>query len=423
MFTPVSITGVNNHNPDHDIEHVVRDATKRLHLLKGADIRGRTSADAAFCFALAGVNCETLFELLGDVATNELSRFGTRASCKPNQICHMVEKLAAAGIQRDEIQTIASRILRDKHHEDLSNTLSGEDFGFFSDMPLLWLWRFSAKQSKVIPAQVLAAAHENKKYDWHQLFTDPSRPLVIDLGSGMGISLLGLAKSSLVTESDVIDDIDWSSCNFLGVELNPTLVAFGRGMASRWGLADVLQFTSAPAEVLIESVSNTYPGNTTMVMIQFPTPFRLLQADDDTTPPTDDTTTRHTMGGNPQLPSKSDFMVIPRLLTGIKRALTNQQGYLLIQSNAEDVAVHMKHQAETMASFSSVDVPFPVLFDDQDICGRRRLSWRTKRMLEHGGQQRAHGSAWSKESILPIQSETEVSCMLNDTPIHRCVLR
>ena len=398
-------------DPAHDIEQVVEEAKKRLKLLKGADLRGRTSADAAFCFALAGVECNTLFEHFGIVAEKELTRFGPRASCKPNQICQMVEKLAAAGIQRPELQKIASQILTDKGHEDLASKLGDTNFGFFTDMPLLWLWRFSAKQSKIVPSQ-MNAVNSQESLDWYQLYKDPSRPLVIDLGSGMGVSLLGLATTKSTTSGFV--DIDWSSTNYLGVERNPTLAGFARGIASRWGLTGILQFVSAPVESLMKSVIGTYPGSTVLVIVSIPTPYRLQP---------NDGATDVEPAGNLQLPDEKSggFMVTSKLLKDIACALQEEQGYLFFQSNSEDVAVHMRDEAEAVASFIAIDVPAPVL-TLKDIQGR--LTWRTIKLIENGGK-RAIGPAWSKERLLPptAKSETEVSCFVDGNPVHSCILR
>ena len=440
-------------DPSQEIDSIASKAVDRINLLKGADLRGRVSADAAFSFALAGVTSNQLFDMLLIVALKELRRFGRRSQCKPKQICHMVEKLAAAGcladsqtrgFVQDELLQLACQILREKGHGDLALQYD-KSFGFYANMPLLWLWRFSAKQSKITPPSYLQTASK-KLPDWDRLFKDPTRPLVIDLGCGMGVALLGLATmtSSDATVSDTHPNgihIEWPSCNFLGVELHTSLTRFASGLSLRWEVSHKLQLVSIPAETLIEYVKDTYPGCVQMVMISNPTPYRLQDQ------PTKKSEEEYsdTLCGDNHSTLKNNFMVTTRLLEGISSVLEKKGGYhedsmsereryLLLQSNSEDVAIFMKSLAEeTMACFSCMPMPSPILAN-QDIVGK--LTWRTKRMLQRNHpydetdddgshqQPRAVGQEWNKEEILPARakSETEVSCLLNDTPIHRCVL-
>jgi len=399
------------------IEDIVKQAKRRIRLLKGADLRGRASADAALCFALSGVQCNDLYDSIVDIAAMELPRFGPRASCKPNHILQMAEKFAASGIMGDKarkLYDISSCVLEQKGSpQKIIDKLSDANFGFFSVMPLVWLWRYSTRQSKVVPVEY----QKEYQIDWHDLFKDPTRPLVCDLGSGMGVSLLGLAtlsKDSTGDDNRSLERtlvVDWTSCNFLGSELNPTLAGFASGMAKRRGLSDRLQYVTIPSENLLRCIRETYPGLVKLVMVQFPTPYR-LKAESRT----------DTSFGNQQLPSKecNGFMVTTYLLQQIACSLKESQGYLMLTSKSEDVAVSMRKDAEDDTSLFCVDMPNPVL-DASDIDGRE--SWRTKRMLEQGGT-RAIGSGWSKDAFVPRIgiSETEVSCLLHKIPIHRCLL-
>jgi len=93
-------------------------------------------------------------------------------------------------------------------------------FGMHSDRPLLGLWRFLTRQRKQRAFFRNAARHSDGRYggenatsdvvssmsssqqskdggnfdqyNWSRLFEDPSLPLVVNVGCGMGVSLLGL---------------------------------------------------------------------------------------------------------------------------------------------------------------------------------------------------------------------------------------
>ena len=53
-----------------------------------------------------------------------------------------------------------------------------------------------------------------------------------------------------------------------------------------------------------------------------------------------------------------------------------------------------------------------------------RTPKRTTDWISCGGE-RAEGEGWSTQPILPRigRTETEVACMMNGTPVHRCRLR
>ena len=75
------------------------------------ELRGRKAADAAFWFALAGVQEReedfvdgqkfSLFDALTFICMDELRRFGKRASCRATDVMHMVERIAASGVQSE----------------------------------------------------------------------------------------------------------------------------------------------------------------------------------------------------------------------------------------------------------------------------------------------------------------------------------
>jgi SAM-dependent methyltransferase len=412
----------NHQRMDHEVvESLVDLAQKRLQWTLGTDIRGRTSSDAAFCFAMAGVTNQDLYSTLAIVAKLELIRMSKRPSFQSKSILQIVEKLAAAGLRgllAKDVYRVAGKYLQQRgeveEFADALNEFTDGKFGLHSTRPLLWLWRFSARQSKPKkPAKeeslsVLTRATQIPPSNWIDKLDDPSRPLIVDVGSGMGVSLLGLAtldNDGGMQPTNPLSKLDFSNYNFVGGDLSKLLVGYSEGIASRWELSDRVQFACESADNLLDDLE-TYPGDVAMIMIQFPTPFRLAEKDD----------------GNAQLPSdaSSGFMVSLELLRKASHILRKSGGFLLLQSNCEDVAVEMRRMAMDEIGMTCLNVPFPVVYP---AIGNN-IPQRTLKWVEQGGA-RAAGPEWSSKPLLPRkgQTETEVACDLNQTPVHRILLQ
>ncbi|KAL7477648.1 hypothetical protein ACHAW6_003447 [Cyclotella cf. meneghiniana] len=85
----------------------------------------------------------------------------------------------------------------------LIESLKNRSFGFQSHMVLLWLWRFSSGQKKIGSLNTfMTQSTVIKTIYWKEIFHDISKPVVIDVGCGMGSSLLNL---SVNTTQDQID--------------------------------------------------------------------------------------------------------------------------------------------------------------------------------------------------------------------------
>ena len=299
-----------------------------------SELGGRTASDAALWFAFAGSRDQDLFHWLADIASWELLRFGQRPSFRSKYTLQIVERFAAAGLkQHDKLQRIASACLSEKedveprgetematesigHNEHSDKNDQNEQrvsLNLHSDRSLLLIWKFATKQKKqraflrsamtnweqyhegeftiengeetILNAD--DADDENEKdpnegiiapsYDWNELFQDASRPLVVDVGCGMGVSLLGLASTNdqlpCSKESSRLllnDSLTWSDCNFVGVDLGALGVEYARGVAHRWSLTKNLHFAIDAAEDFCEHLKS-YPGEIRLCMIQFPT--------------------------------------------------------------------------------------------------------------------------------------------------------
>jgi hypothetical protein len=123
-------------------------------------------------------------------------------------------------------------------------------------------------------------------------------------------------------------------------------------------------------------------------------------------------------------------MVTKRLLGLIRKALRHKDiptGSLLIQSNCEDVAVFMRKMACAQVGFEFVEPDIEdefVIEPESTSKERARIPRRTLDWISMGGE-RAKGKGWSTRPILPRigRTETEVACMINNTPVYRCLLR
>ncbi|KAI3471876.1 hypothetical protein Pfo_028564 [Paulownia fortunei] len=91
--------------------------------------------------------------------------------------------------------------------------------------------------------------------DWSVAYGDPMRPLVVDVGSGNGLFLFGMARRR-------------KDMNFLGLEINAKLV--DRCLDdSRLGIHNV-HFITTNATSTFRSIVSSYPGELVLVSIQQP---------------------------------------------------------------------------------------------------------------------------------------------------------
>ena len=267
-----------------------------------SELGGRTASDAALWFAFAGSRDRDLFNGLADIASWELHRFGQRPSFKKKYTLQIVERFAAAGLKKhDKLERIANACLLEKedkepqgengtsienadseiHLDDDANTRQQIYLDLHSDRSLLLIWKFATKQKKqraflrsakknweqyhegkfetetyreTIPS-IDYDAESQPSYDWNELFQDASRPLVVDVGCGMGVSLLGLASTNdplaCNKESSRLllgETLTWSDCNFVGVDLGAMGIEYARGVAHRCDLEKDIHFAVDAAE-------------------------------------------------------------------------------------------------------------------------------------------------------------------------------
>lgn len=180
-------------------------------------------------------------------------------------------------------------------------------------------------------------------------FEDGDRPLVVDLGCGYGVGALTAGAGGCPGGGSS------SRANYLGCDLSPQGVGFARGVAARWGLSGRAAFVRRDALAVLRDVGQQYHGPVAAVVLCCPSPYRAAP------PPTMEpmhahkayagTRGRATGGrGNSQLPDSADshsFLGRMAVLREAARVLA-PGGWLLLSSNAEDVAVAMVSAAREL---------------------------------------------------------------------------
>ncbi|XP_030522042.1 phosphoglycerate kinase, cytosolic-like isoform X2 [Rhodamnia argentea] len=96
------------------------------------------------------------------------------------------------------------------------------------------------------------------KIDWKSVYREPAQPLVVDIGSGNGVFLLGMAKR-------------WKHLNFLGLEINEKLVRRCLIAVHQSDLTNGY-FIATNATSTFRSIVSCYPGEVILVSIQCPNP-------------------------------------------------------------------------------------------------------------------------------------------------------
>ena len=390
-------------------------------------MRGTSSSNACFNFALAGIHQSPgLFQILCRVGIYELKRTGLRASFQPKHILHMVEKFAASDIQGQyalELYNIAGIYLEKKKYNDtkLIENLKEGRFAFHFTRPLIWLWRFSSRQKKISPAEYAQRSHDNvtvRSIKWSEFFKNTSKPLVVDIGSGMGASLLNLSTMARKDSKTGELNMDWPDCNFAGADLNQSFVNFGNGIISRDTTSQRrgrVHFFSLSAEDFLESI-HTYPGRLALVMINFPSPYRL----------------EVTEVGNSQLPSKysNQFTVTEKVLVLVDRLLSRSNhegmnGIFLFQTKCEDMAVYVKNECLSLTSMESVSCKYSVKDVELEYSNSGKRQKRVDEWLRTSPAERAEGTMYSSRPLLPntCLPETEVQCIYDKTIVHRLIFR
>ena len=422
-----------------------------LHISLGTDVRDGTADIALSLSMIPIVTLEEsqwmnhIIETLAHIAALEIKRRSTKASRKAVEILMIIEKFAASGCgcfhrqgvchYMEQLKEAAKLALpKSQNYENVTKeTMDGlSSLNLWSERSLLWLWRKGHVFHKVSQRDFkIALALDDILVQYptlSSLFDDPSLPLVVDVGCGLGVTLLGLASYTGPSDNSKFHlDLDWSNYNYLGADLSQTAIQWASSLALRNGISGRCKFLHTSTENILEYLINTN-SNVKLVLLQFPTPYRLqevlsLNSNEDAT---------HSPGeGNgcntklPLGPDDPSFMANPSILQNMVALLhksnevDKQDHYLLFQSNCEDVALYIYSNLLQM-NLKAIDcIKYRRSFDG--MC----TSSRTKQWLEMHQNEidftRAVGKKWSDIPLIPIRTETEVHSEYQRTPVQRCL--
>eukprot|EP00633_Aureoumbra_lagunensis_P007193 CAMPEP_0197315066 /NCGR_PEP_ID=MMETSP0891-20130614/36579_1 /TAXON_ID=44058 ORGANISM="Aureoumbra lagunensis, Strain CCMP1510" /NCGR_SAMPLE_ID=MMETSP0891 /ASSEMBLY_ACC=CAM_ASM_000534 /LENGTH=397 /DNA_ID=CAMNT_0042803833 /DNA_START=199 /DNA_END=1389 /DNA_ORIENTATION=- len=276
---------------------------------------GRRAADTAFHLAMAGCEDEAIYNALADCVASELEKCPEKLST-----LQAVERLAAANINTTH-----------PVFDCPSPKCNTRDF--FHPRAQLWRFRYStSKQAR--------ERRQNQEYDDAEMtlraLLQKRRPLIIDLGAGMGASALGFAKS-------------FPDYQVLALEPLASCVRQARAMARRLGLEENCVFLREEADHVLPIIQRLH-FPCALILCQFPTPFVFHSSSDlESSSSSDDEqnkdpTTLIIRGGNTTrfLLSEKVLDLVPSLLNypfHFQDGTTAQNGALYFSSNVEDVAV------------------------------------------------------------------------------------
>ncbi|XP_031102767.1 phosphoglycerate kinase isoform X3 [Ipomoea triloba] len=140
--------------------------------------------------------------------------------------------------------------------------------------------------------------------DWKSIYNDPDRPLVVDIGSGNGLFLFGMARRR-------------KDFNSLGLEINRKLVKRCLDHVSQ-SLMKNVHFVATNATSTFRSIISSYPGRLVLVSIQCPNP--------DFNKP------------------EHRWRMLQRSLVEAIADLLASGGKVFLQSDIEEVAIRMKEE-------------------------------------------------------------------------------
>ncbi|PWA42220.1 phosphoglycerate kinase [Artemisia annua] len=142
------------------------------------------------------------------------------------------------------------------------------------------------------------------RIDWHAIYDDPAKPLLVDIGSGNGLFLFGMASKR-------------KDMNFLGLEMNGKLVKRCLEAVHQSGLKNGY-FIETNATSTFRSIVSGYPGKLAFASIQCPNP--------DFNKP------------------EHRWKMVQRSLIEAIEDLLSSDGKVFLQSDIEAVALRMKQQ-------------------------------------------------------------------------------
>ncbi|XP_068646349.1 uncharacterized protein [Aristolochia californica] len=159
----------------------------------------------------------------------------------------MLEKISGSGC---DIAVVGSAACRDV----LNTSGSLSAYNIFEKASVAW----ELLRGRPLPGVAALDRAYPVKVNWSAVFDDPTQPLVVDIGSGNGLFLLGMARI-------------WKHTNFLGLEINKKLVKRCLDSVLQLKLKHV-HFISTNATSTFRSILSSYPGDIVLISVQCPNP-------------------------------------------------------------------------------------------------------------------------------------------------------
>ncbi|MBA0684410.1 hypothetical protein Goari_025997 [Gossypium aridum] len=179
-----------------------------------------------------------------------------------------------------------------------SNSLSS--FNVLENASVVWEF---LKEQKLPGVMSLNRAYPFE-IDWSVAYHDASQPLVVDIGSGNGLFIRGMAQNR-------------KDLNFLGLEINGKLVRRCLDSVHQSGIRNAY-FIGSNATTTFRSIVSSYPGELVLVSVQCPNP--------DFNKP------------------ENRWSMLQRSLIEAVADLLASKGKVFLQSDVEAVAMRMKEQ-------------------------------------------------------------------------------
>ncbi|KAG2690102.1 hypothetical protein I3760_09G172000 [Carya illinoinensis] len=179
---------------------------------------------------------------------------------------------------------------------------SSSDSGFNMLVNASVVWEF-LKGRKLPGVMALDRAYPFE-INWNATYCDPTQPLVVDIGSGNGLFIMGMARKR-------------TDLNFLGLEINEKLTRHCVASVQRSGIKNGY-FIATNATSTFRSIVSSYPGDLVLVSIQCPNP--------DFNKP------------------EHRWRMLQRTLVEAVVDLLTSDGKVFLQSDIEAVAIRMREQ-------------------------------------------------------------------------------
>ncbi len=231
--------------------------------------------------------------------------------------------------------------------------------------------------------------------DWNSIYEDPTKPLMLDIGSGYGRFLLGLVQVE-------------SEKNALGLEIRDPVIKRANEWAKHLGLDTRVHFARSNATVSLKTMLETYPGPVELVTIQFPDPHFKK---------------RH----------RKRRIVQDTLVKAVTEILA-PKGRVLLQSDVLNVAVDMRDKFEQgchgLLEVSPLHTPDSVFFQEEEEEEKEEEEEDDTRIGNHQGEivdnsvltSRFQNHGWLKYNPLPVRTERECLVMEQKGSVYRILL-